>query len=355
METSVLSDNKKEKKYKTLGPYPVRTLVVIALLSGFVALILWFRFVYKPGSAVPSPTPRVVLDRPKINTPLLPSDIISPLKVNGFSFSLPQGTTLPDSAYLISATNSGVFESTAQAIAQKLGLNRTSTTSEKITWSTPNATLIAYKQDRHISYFTTNNDQSKPSPDPNTAQATIQLFFTNLGLWQQDYSSVTDQIKGFTISGYNLVPSTSAKPDVIEVPFHLLINQSPVIVGQEEYPLTVRLGHDQQIVAFTLYPTNFSTQAITNYSLVPLSQISSLLSQNKARLIEASPLGYGPSPASNNITQAAITSIQPALFYSFSQNLLYPAYLLKGNSSFSDASQATTTFLLPALDPSYYQ
>lgn len=354
MEMTVPSESK--PTYRKIGPYPARTLVALSVLSVIVAAILWFRFTARQMSPKPTPTTQALLDRPKISPPNLPQDVISPLKIEGLNISLAPGLTLPPSAFLVTAASETTFEDSAQKIAGKLGLKLAVATPEKITWSNPNSTLIAYKTDRHLSYFQNLlPDKSKSAPNLTTATDTIQKFFTKIDSWNPSYTLSSQSVKSLVASGYNLVPTANEPPDVIEIPFHLLYNQTPIIIGSQEYPLVVRLGHDQQIIGFTLYHFSESLSAVTDYSLLSPDQIRTQLSQNSERLISVGPLGLSPSPASNTLSQASLTSAETAYYYSATQKLLYPVYLLKGNGSFSDGSQASLTFLLSSINPSYFQ
>ncbi|KKT72345.1 MAG: hypothetical protein UW69_C0095G0008 [Microgenomates group bacterium GW2011_GWA2_44_7] len=344
----------------TIIGFPRNTFFLICLLTVIAAVISWFRLFYHPPQQItypPPPTTVVSAQIPKIPKPPLPENIISPMTIADITLS--SRPNLPTSMPLLSASPSSSFRDLASQIALKLKLPLSPSSPPNLTWRNSLATLIASSDDQSLTYFL----NSPPKIASSSANLNLQKsalsaesFLKSLNLWPISLTVKQQEVLYFRTDSQNLIPVKQASDaTIIQFSYQYILDLFPVVISRQENPANVQMTSDNQVYSFVSYPFLINTNQQETYPLITLDQIIPSFQNQAARLIDIRPLEYTNPPTSTEITSLSLNTVQPAYFYSPLKNLLYPIYLIKGQSRFSDGSKAALTFVLPSIPTQYYE
>lgn len=335
--------------------YPPSTFVFLCLLAVLAAALAWLRLFYRP--LPPSTTTASLPVLPKIARPILPENAVSPLVLNQLQLIPSQKTPLPETATLFSASPSASFEAIAKKVALKLKLAKSSSAPPEDLWKNASATLIANPKDLLLTYFLTQPLVSYgSSPEFSTATSSAAVFLKDLGLWHSALALNPQATLSLAASGQNLIPAKKDQaPDVLQLSYQYFVENKPIITGAQVDAIKLQVGHNQSVVGFVAFPLALSLTKLSAYPLVSQDRVLPLLKNGSARLLTVSPEEPGTSPFSTTIDSVSFDTLTLAYYYSPSQGLLYPVFLLEGNGLFSDKTKARLTFILPAIDPTYYK
>lgn len=345
---------------KTIVGFPRNTFILICFLTILMAVLSWFRLFYhplQPSTVVPASSTTLESKLSKIPKPSLPENIIRPLIIASVSLNI--HPNLPSSASLLSASPSSLLKDIAQQIALKLKLSQTKITPPDLTWKNNLTTLIANTADQSLSYFLNSTPQTANSvsiPDSTKSAAIAENFLKSLGLWQSNLSLNSGATIFLKTDGLSLAPVRYPQnASLIQISYQYQIDNLPIIISTQENPISLQVINNAQVSSFVAYPLSITATKAGTYPSVTPDKISSLVQNQVARLIDLQPQDYINPPASTEISSFSINSVQTAYYFSPTQNLLYPAYLIKGEGKFVNSTKANLTFLLSAIDPRYYK
>lgn len=286
----------------------------------------------------------------------MPKSVIEPLTIKRVEISADL-SPLPATEPLYEVSKSSKINNIADITSTEYKLNRHSTDKNTETWKN-NTAILSLDKTTNTFVYSVIGPKPIPKGTINLTQATSSatIILNKLGISQNILLS-KPVITLYSASTPELVKldqnEKPSKIDLIKLQYQVNADNRPVITDINEYPVEIVLDRQLKTIRLLYSSLPIETKKLNNYESIP-GQITKYLSSYGV-LISFETANFVETFNSSDLNSLTITNVSEVYYFSPTQNLLYPAYLLKGNGTFSDGTQASLTFLLPSIDPRYYQ
>lgn len=171
--------------------------------------------------------------------------------------------------------------------------------------------------------------------------------------WVKDTLSLTTKadeanLKHFTLSGSELVATTTGKAEIIEIPLNLTIGNYPVVIGNAAIPVaTVSVGRNHTITRAILKPFALAPVPVTEVTTIDFATIVANL-KDQGEIVSIMPREPVDTVA-HPPTEITLTEAQIQYRLDPLTQLVYPYIVFTGTTKLeSESAIAAVTVIAPA-------